>query len=476
VKLVPKVAIACVLLVLLALPTGAAGAGPGNDSRANASPLGEPPVTASGTTVGATEEARDPVPFCGAVRATVWYRLSGVSSGRLVLRLTAFGDLDAVVSAYRVVRSQLVPAGCDATDARGRGAFSFNVASGQTYLIMVGRQVNSEDGTFRFTLVRPEPSSRPPGTPLPRRGVRSSVDALSDFDDAWSLRMRPGVAYRMNLVPLRGRCVTLSFYRPGTSSFAGAQPIKRLSCGGYATFTPGPRGGGRYTLLVTANGTRPGPQRYHLQAGLEGPDDMAPGMPIANLQTRRGSLSGNGIDVVDLYRFRVEKRSDVTLTLGGPSSFGLTLLAETGRRLGSSGGSGPLTDRLSPGRYYVAVRAGEFARGRYRLSLLERDLTATTVLVDGERVARVGPGRSVSIGVSVAFSPGGTVRLQIDRFDPLTGWHFHKLYFLRLGGSGRTGIAWRPPAIGRWRVRAYFSGTRTASPSVGRAATIVVSD
>jgi hypothetical protein len=30
--------------------------------------------------------------------------------------------------------------------------------------------------------------------------------------------------------------------------------------------------------------------------------------------------------------------------------------------------------------------------------------------------------------------------------------------------------------VGRWRVRAYFSGTRTASPSVGRAATIVVND
>jgi hypothetical protein len=475
VKLVPKVAIALVVVGLLALPTGAAGAGPPNDNRANATPI-DVPSTISGSTTGATIEPSDPRFYCGKTDGNLWYRVSGAEPGRLVLRFDAGGDLDGFVAVFKVVRSQLIGQACMGTDAQGRAALSFVVDRGATYLIEVARLPASADGPFRFRLFRPEPSSRPPGTPLPRRGVRSSVDALVDFDDAWSIRMKPGAAYRMNLVPLRGRCVTLSFYRPGTSSFAAAQPVKRLACGGYATFTPGPRGGGRYTLLVTANGTRPGPQRYHLQAGLEGPDDMAPGVPIANLQTRRGSLAGNGLDVIDLYRFRVAKRSDVTVTLGGPSSFGLTLLGETGRRLGSSGGSGPLTNRLSPGRYYVAVRAGEFARGRYRLSLLERDLTTTTVLVDGQRIARVGPGRSIAIGVSVASSPAGTVRLQIDRFDPLTGWHFHKLYFLRLGASGRTGIAWRPPAVGRWRVRAYFSGTRTASPSVGRAATIIVND
>ncbi len=474
-RLVPKVAIGLAVVGLLALPTSAIGAGPPNDNRANATPI-DVPSTVSGSTTGATTEPTDPRGYCGNTDGNLWYRLSGAEPGRLVFRFDAGGDLDGFVAVFKVVRSQLIGQACMGTDAQGRAALSFVAERGTTYLIEVARLPASADGPFRFRLFRPEPSSRPPGTPLPPRGVRSSVDALSDFDDAWSLRMQPGVEYRMNLVPARGRCVTLSVYKPRTRSFTGSQPIHVLRCGGYFAYTPGPRGGGRYALLVTANGTRPRPQRYHLQAALAGPDDRAPGMPIQNLQTRRGSLSANRIDVVDLYRFRVPDESDVTLTLRGPESFGLVLLSETGRRKGSTSGAGPFTNRLLPGRYFVAVRAGNFARGSYRLSLLERRLTTTTVTVDGQRVATVPPGRSVSIGVSVEFSPAGAVRLQIDRFDPLTGWQFHKLFRLRLGASGKTGIVWRPPAVGRWRMRALFRGTRTASPSRGRAATVVVAE
>jgi hypothetical protein len=476
-KLFTISSLAVLACALVAATAGtAAGGPPRNDNRADAIPLEKLPVTVSGTTVGATEESRDPRPACGRVKATVWYRVSGASSGRLVLSFTASGQLDAIVSVYRAVRSRLLPLGCSATDDQGRGALSLRTAPGESYLIMVGREPGSDDGSFRFTLFRQEPSSTPPGAPLPRRGVSSSVDALSDFDDAWSLPMRAGVAYRMNLSPARGRCVTLSIFRPHTRSFAGAEPIHVVRCGGYFTYTPGIGGSGRYTLLVTATDSRPGRQRYHLQAALAGPDDMAPGLPIRNLETRRGSLSGTRIDVVDLYRFRVPDRSDVTLRLIGPSSSHLILLGETGRHLSSSSGPGALTTRLAPGSYFVAVRAESGARGRYRLSLLERRLTPTTVLADGSRVATVGPGSSVAIGVAVDFSPEGAVRLQIDRFDPLTGWHFYRLFRLRLGGNGRTGILFRPPAIGRWRAHASFGGSRTASPSEGGVAMIVVAE
>jgi hypothetical protein len=467
-----------VLACALATATAATSASgpPRNDDRANATALEGLPATVSGTTVGATEETRDPRTSCGRVRGTVWYRVSAGSSGRLVLRFTASGDLDAIVSVYRAVRSRLDPLVCNATDERGRGGLSFTTAPGQSYLIMVGRESSSDDGPFKFTLFRQEPTSKGPGAHLPRRGVSSSVDALSDFDDAWSFSMRAGVEYRMNLSPSRGRCVTLSLFRPGTRSFAAAAPIQVLRCGGYFTYTPGIGGGGRYTLLVTGTDERPGRQRYHLQAAAAGPDDMSPGLPIGNFESRRGSLSGTRIDVVDLYRFRVLDESDVTLRLAGPGSSHLILLSETGRRLSSSGGPGPLTTRLGPGRYFVAVRAESGARGPYRLSLLERGFTTTTVLADGSRVAHVSPGSSVAIGVAVDFSAEGSVRLQIDRFDPLTGWHYYRLYRLRLGGNGRAGIQWRPPAIGRWRVHASFGGSRTASPSVGGTAMIVVDD
>ncbi len=476
-KLVAVSTLALLACALIGANVGtAAGAPPRNDNRANATPLEQSPVTASGTTVGATEELRDPRPACGAAKATVWYRVSGASSGPLVLRFTASDNLDAIVSVYRAVRSRLVPLGCNATDEQGRGLLSFRTAPGESYLIMVGRERSSEDGAFRFTLFRQQPSSRPPGARLPGHGVSSSVDALSDFDDAWSLTMRAGTAYRMNLVPARGRCVTLSLFKPHTRSFVDAEPIDLLKCGGYLTYTPGIGGSGRYTLLVTATDIRPGRQRYHLQAALAGPDDMAPGLRIRNLETRRGSLSATRIDVVDLYRFRVLHRSEVTLRLAGPSASRLVLLGENGHRLSSSGGPGALTTRLGPGRYFVAVRAESGARGRYRLSLLERRITTTTVLADGSRVAKVAPGTSVSIGIAVDFSPVGAVTLQIDRFDPLTGWHFYKLYRLRLGGNGRTGLLWRPPAIGHWRVRASFGGSRTASPSAGGTAMIVVNE
>jgi hypothetical protein len=471
-------AIAFIIGVLIVPATAAAArtaGAPGNDNRASATPVGGLPAALSGTTVGATDDPTDPRTDCGRAHDTVWYRLSGAQAGRLVLRLSAFGKLDAVVSVYRATRSRLTPVACMATDENGRGALSFT-SSGGDYLVMIGRERASDDGKFRLTMFRQEPSSRPPGQRLPRQGVGSWVEPIKDFDDAWSLRMKAGVEYRINLSPARGRCITLALFRPRTRSFASAEPVHLLPCGGYFTYTPGFGGTGRYTLLVTASDERPGRQRYHLQAAVAGPDDMAPGLPLRNLETRRGTLSGTRIDVVDLYRFRVADRSDVTLTLRGPSSARLILLSENGHRLSVSDGPGELTSRLGHGTYFVAVRAESGARGRYRLSLLERGITTTTVLANGSRSATVRPGASVAIAVAVDFSSAGAVRLEVDRFDPLTGWHFYRLYRLRLGGNGRTGISWRPPTIGHWRAHASFGGTRTASPSDGGTARIVVSD
>jgi hypothetical protein len=472
--------VACILALLIVPATAAAHSltapsPPPNDNRASATAVGGLPATLSGTTVAATDDPNDPRSDCGRAHDTVWFRLSGAEPGRIVLRLSAFGELDAVASVYRAVRSRLTPVGCTATDENGRGALSFT-SSGGDYLVMVGRERTSDDGKFRLTMFRQEPSSRPPGRALPRQGIASWVEPIADFDDAWSLRMKAGVEYRINLSPARGRCITLSLFRPQTRSFASAAPLRVFPCGGYVTYTPGAGGSGRYTLLVTASDQRPGRQRYHLQAARAGRDDMAPGLPLRNLHTRTGTLSGTRIDVVDLYRFRVAGRSDVTLTLRGPSAARLILVNENGHRLSSSSGPGAVTSSLGRGTYFAAVRAESGAHGRYRLSLLERGITTTTVLANGSRNARVAPGASVAITVAVAFSPAGAVRLEVDRFDPLSGWHFYQLYRLRLGANGRVGISWRPPAIGHWRVRASFGGTRTASPSDGGTARIVVSD
>jgi hypothetical protein len=174
-------------------------------------------------------------------------------------------------------------------------------------------------------------------------------------------------------------------------------------------------------------------------------------------------LSPSGIDVVDVYHFDVDRLSEVRLGLarGAGRPFSLLLFADSGDRIAVD--DDRIRRRLNRGRYVVAVQgeAGSQA-GRYRLTLRLRDVTTTSVLIAGRRSAEVAPGTSVSLACLVSPAPaGGRVELQIDRFDTLTGWHFHRVVRLTAGAS----ISWRPPAAGRWRVRARFLGTRSSAPS-----------
>ena len=67
----------------------------------------------------------------------------------------------------------------------------------------------------------------------------------------------------------------------------------------------------------------------------------------------------------------------------------------------------------------------------------------------------------IEIRPRVDPAAGGRVELSIDRFDPLTGWHFHRLYRI----AAQASVRWTPPAAGRWRVHARFLGTIRDSPS-----------
>jgi hypothetical protein len=129
-----------------------------------------------------------------------------------------------------------------------------------------------------------------------------------------------------------------------------------------------------------------------------------------------------------------------------------------------------LRRRLEPGRYVVAVTAsfGDPA-ARYELSLLIREITATTLRLAAGTVA---PGDPVTIRPETAGATGGIVEVQIDRFDPLTGWHFNRLLRVPAGGS----TIWTPPAEGRWRLRATYKGTLEASTSRSGYAHLLVKD
>jgi hypothetical protein len=446
---------------ILAGPAAAAAAPPPNDNRADASPV-NPPAAVRGTTVGATDEATDPRPSCGRVHSTVWYRINDAPGRRIVLRLHADGDLDGVVAVYQVQRSRLNQVTCDATDKDGRAELSFDGSQGANYLVLFGRLPDSVDGTFGLRSSSP-PRSRPPGTRLPAKGVEGTLDPLDHPDKAWSTVMRAGTTYKINLFGRLGRCVDYSVFAPGTRDFAGASAVIRRECGGYATYTPGAHLGGRYSIFVQARGTRSATVHYRLQAAVATTSDIGPGQPIANEQTRSGSLDARRIHVVDFFHFDVARQSDVTLHLRTGSEFGFTLLSENGRFLDS--GSGYIRHGLSPGHYFVVVRAEPGRRGGYRLSLLIREITKTQALADGSSSATLRPGGTASVEIRVTPAAAGRVQLRINRFLLLDGWVFSRIVNIQTGADGVGRFSWTPPAAGRWRLRAFFQGSRTASPS-----------
>jgi len=461
-------------IALLAIVAATAqAAAPTNDDRADATAI-EPPATVRGNTSEATLEDGEATSGCSDSRSSVWYEIRPGPARRLALRLNAGGDLDAVMDVYSRRRSQLTPVRCDNTDDDGEAAISFQAEAGTSYFVRVAKRAGSVDGAFRLDLFAPQPPARPPGRRLPARGVTRALDRLGNTDDAWSWRMREGRSYRVNLAT-GGRCMRLRIFGPRARSFGGTFKRQRF-CGGYVLYTPGPGESGRHSLLVEADSRARGQQRYHLQVAAAGRDDSLPGRLLG--RRARGSLDGSRADVVDLYRFDVLRRSNVSLRLRASESdsFDLVLLRQSGRRLECGcGGEGAVTAsrRLRPGRYYVVVRANGGSAGGYRLSRSVRTITSTGIAIDGARRSRSTPGRSVSIRASVRPSSSGPVTILVERFDPLFGWQFARRYRTR-AVAGSAAVRFRPPAEGRYRARAFFRGTRSSAGSESRYAGLLV--
>jgi hypothetical protein len=431
---------------------------PENDDRAGAVQLRRLPATVRATTLGATAGESDGSP-CGLAGGSVWYRATGPDSGRALLRLSALNELDAVVAVFRRVRSRTELVGCAATDRKGSAVLGFATRRGATYLIAVGEQRNSPPGEFRLQIQAAEAPERHPGHALRRGGVRDSVNGLTDVNDVWSVRLRRGTTYRL----------AFSSSPCARATLHARNRVVRLSCRAHSMFTPGRDGGGRYVVEVQASPTA-ARQRYRLQIAAASIDDIGVGAELGP-GGARGSLSPSGVDILDLYHFDVARLSEARLRLAQPSgrAFQLIVLTDSGARLGT--GEARFRRRLGRGRYVIAVEGPVGSRGgRYRLSLRLRDVTSTAVLVSGRSSAEISPGSSVTLSCLVSPSATGRAELQIDRFDPLTGWHFHRLVRTSAGAS----VSWRPPAAGRWRVRARFRGSSSAAPSRSGYAHILV--
>jgi hypothetical protein len=400
----------------------------------------------------------------------VFYEFRASSSDRIVVRLRASGDLDATVDVFLRTRSQLTPVDCEATDRNGNAALDFVPQKGESYLVRVGQRANSAPGDFRLEVFAPEPPPRGPGASLPSGGARGVLDSLQHTRDAYAFTMHAGTPYRLNLAA--SACVTLHVYPPGTRDFDRASPVRSASCDGYLLFTPGAGEGGRYSLVAQAQPRHDGEQHYHLQAAPAGADDISPGLPLANLTDVHGSLQGNRIDTVDLYRFSVSRRSalDLSLSYDGSGTATVSLLDDRGHTRGSD--ESDLSRQLSPGRYFVAVRTRDGGSGRYVVRRESRTITHTSVTIDGKGSAQSAPGQTVRIAATVSPGAAGPVTFTIERFDPLAGWLFSRQVRATASG-GSAAIAFTPPAEGRWRAKAAFQGTRIAAPSASGFATLL---
>lgn len=456
------------LLLGAALPAPALAAPPANDQRAAAQPLALP-AGVSGTTRDSTLEPDEP-PSCADLGGSVWYSIQPAAGRRIVARLAASGDLDAVVDVFQRTRSQLTPVECDIGNKRGQAEVSFRTPSKEpaSYVIRVGQRANSVPGSFRLDVFTPEPPPRPPGPRLPAGGVTRTVNDTTNASDAFSIVMRAGTTYRIHRAQARG-CTRLELFAPGTTDFEDDAPVKTAGCGGYFLFTPAAGEGGRYSLVVNAQPRRRNDQRYHLQVSRAREDDTSPGLPLANYQRTRGSLRGSGVDVVDLYRFSIETKSQLRLSVSG--GFRVQLLRDNGARLGS--GDGEFERQVSKGRYFVAVRALKTASGRYVLQRAARAVTRASLTINGAKSAQSAPGRAVRIAVHITPSVTGPVRITIERFDPLAGWQFNRRVSAVARG-GTASIAFTPPSEGRWRASAEYRGTRLAAPSATGLARLLV--
>lgn len=439
---------------------------PNNDRVRDAQPLGRLPTTIEATTLGATGDSSDGEQ-CGLSGGSIWYSFSG-SARRIVVQLKAHGELDAAIAVYERVRSQLESDGCRATDRKGEATVAVDTRRGGRYVVVVGQRGGSRPGNFTLTALEAEaPEGLRRGRRLPAGGVGSTVHGLTDVNDVWLADLRVGVTY---LIALSSRdCATLAL-RPMQGGGRSARPLLQLRCHDFTSFTPGPGRGGPYSFEVVA-AVPPRSQPYRLRLARAGADDIGVGVSLTNGRSVRGRLAPRGADLVDIYHFDVSRSSDVRLGFSQSGSGGtLILLRDNGGRIAESDGT--IGRRVERGRYVVAVRGrvGDAAT-RYRLSLLVRDVTSTALAVAGAGAVEVGPGSTVLLAPSVSPTPsGGTVVLQIDRLDPLTGWHFHRLYRVPAGQS----VAWRPPALGRWRARASFLGTGRSSPSRSGYAYVIV--
>jgi hypothetical protein len=452
-------------LVSLAIAEAAPGAPP---RVPKAMQIARLPATVHGRTIGGKAKLNELRPWCAPSKGVSWYALRAPRRAPILIRFRATAGLDATVAVLHVVRSQTQRIACAVSGDRGRAAIAFYGSTRGSYLVGIAARAGSSDADFTLEALLAERAARPPGDALPVGGVRSTLNPVLDPSDAWSVELVRGTTYRFN-VSSRA-CVSMQLYRPNIYAFATARPVLETRCGGYQTFTPGPDGGGRYTLRVASPAEGTSTQPYLLTFAPAEADDVGPGRSLVNGATVHDRISGRGIDNVDIYRIAVPRENQQTTVdfrEKPVATMDVMLLNENGRTLDcacATQGSQRLRHILHAGHYYVVVRSRHGSGGPYSLGVVTRDITATTLTVGGTQRLALAPGASTTFAVQVAqVGVGGPLTLEIQRFDPLVHWQFSSLFRQRIGSDGSFIASWTPPSVGLWRAHARFFGTRFSS-------------
>jgi hypothetical protein len=468
-RLIVRAGIATAIAILATASVAtAASSAPANDDQADAQVIHSLPATIAGTTVGAMPEAGALAESrCAApTGASVWYSLRSAAAQRVAVNLAAAGALEATVDVYHVVRSQLNSVACDRTEVKGKAALSFNASKNGLYLMRVAALAGSQLAPFTLQVFLPTPAVHPPGAPLPASGAGGQVDPIQNVNAAYAVTLRSGVSYLINLANgSGGGCVSGRLFAPGTRSFdEGSPAVLHISCRGYRLFTPGSGQGGRYSFEVTPQGR--GVKRFRLQVGRANSSETAPGLPLGNYAHGRGHLDGRSVHVLRLYRMDVTSHSNLTLRLRAPSSaaFNVQLRNVDGRVIACAcgeDGSQTLQHELTPGRYYAVVSVQDNSSGGFTLVRESRTITTTRLSFSA---ASVTAGQGAQIAVKVTPGASGPVTVDIERFDPVFGWQFFRESHAVVDGGSAT-VPFTPPAVGRWRAKASYGGSRAFSPS-----------
>jgi hypothetical protein len=440
---------------------------PANDELDTATRLAVP-ATVTGTTDGATWGGDDPE-LCSDAYAPVWYSVRLAEDARIAARLTVRGRVDAVVAVFRQGRSTLDELGCELTDASGVAGVPFDAKRGMTYLIAVAAPWDAKAGGFTLETAIVPPVKFPGALLVHDADVR--LDPLLRPGAAFSVRLRQGMTYRFAASARPSACVEVSLLQPSARSTVRAID-KSEGCSGYLVYTPGPRREALFQLVVSMPDGRALP--VHVAFRQAGPDDLAPGLVLRNGHLRHGRLAAREADVVDVYRFRVRTRGDASLWLRGSVHSDLLLLDRKGKKLacGCNGGTGSvIVQRLDAGDYFAVVLGRPAGTGGYAISLRLRAPTTTAL-----HVARAKTHANTFSAVAWVAPSGstGVVSFELERFDPLTGWHFVRAIRRQLaGGTAQLTVS---PTLGRWRLRGRYVGTITSSPSTSRWILLAVDD